>query len=382
MLKALKVILVIIVLFAVVIAIFAYRNMNYDYMNENFMKKTGEKLGFTEKQATLDDGSILNYAEGPSNGPPLLLLHGQQAAWQDYAKVLPDLSKEFHIFAVDYYGHGKSTKNAAKYKANIIGQDLVWFMNNIIKEPSYVSGHSSGALLAAWLGANNSDNVVGVILEDGPFFSTEPGRAEKTFAYRGFVAMHDFLNQTEIDNYTHYCLYHDPMIEIFNKNGEDNWGKIIRNPALKYMEKHPGEIPRLWFYPPELGANAIFELTRNIQDGTGNYDLYFGETFYDFSWFEGFSQEETLKKIGAPTLVMQVNPAKETAPEYCDENGMLLSAMDKKDAERVCRLVPNSKYVTGFNSMHDIHADCPKQFTDAVLEFKEQVETGKFAADK
>ena len=133
------------------------------------------------------------------------MLHGQQAAWQDYAKVLPDLSKEFHIFAVDYYGHGKSTKNAAKYKANIIGQDLVWFMNNIIKEPSYVSGHSSGALLAAWLGANNSDNVVGVILEDGPFFSTEPGRAEKTFAYRGFVAMHDILNQTEIDNYTHYC---------------------------------------------------------------------------------------------------------------------------------------------------------------------------------
>ncbi|HHW94672.1 MAG TPA: alpha/beta hydrolase [Mogibacterium sp.] len=380
--KALKIILVIITSLVLLVAIFAYRNLNYDYTNENFMKKTGEKLGFTEKQAVLDDGSVLNYGEGPSNGPPLLLLHGQQATWQDYAKVLPELSKEFHIFAVDYYGHGKSGKDIAKYKANIIGRDLMWFMEHVIKKPSYVSGHSSGALLAAWLAANNSENVIGVVLEDGPFFSTEPGRAENTFAYKGFVNIHNFLNQNEIDNFTHYSLLYDPMIEIINKDGGDTWEKVIKGPALKYMEKHPGEIPRLWFYPPELGVNAIFELTRNVQDGTGSYDLYFGESFYDFSWFEGFNQEETLKNIKAPSLVMQVNPSKETAPDYYDENGMLLSAMDREDAKRVCNLIKNSKYITGFDSMHDIHSDCPEQFTDAVLNFKEEVETGTFVSDK
>ncbi|HQB54358.1 MAG TPA: alpha/beta hydrolase, partial [Sphaerochaeta sp.] len=99
MIKVLKVILIIMTSLAVVVAMFAYRNLHYDYINENFMNKTGEKLGFMEKQVVLIDGSILNYGEGPSNGPPLLLLHGQQVAWQDYAKVLPDLSKEFHIFA-------------------------------------------------------------------------------------------------------------------------------------------------------------------------------------------------------------------------------------------------------------------------------------------
>ncbi len=57
--------------------------MNYDYLNTNFMEKTGEKLGFIEKQAVLYDGSVLNYGEGPSNGPPLLLLHGQQTTWKD-----------------------------------------------------------------------------------------------------------------------------------------------------------------------------------------------------------------------------------------------------------------------------------------------------------
>jgi len=381
-LKALKIILIIIAALAALVAIYAYRNMNYDYLNTNFMEKTGEKLGFTEKQAVLDDGSVLNYGEGPSNDPPLLLLHGQQATWKDYAKVLPDLSKEFHIFAVDYYGHGKSSKDISKYKANIIGQDLIWFMDNVIKEPAYVTGHSSGALLASWLGANNPENVIGLILEDGPFFSTEKGRAEKTFAYKGFEIMHDFLNQNKIENFTHYSLLYDPMKDVFNSQGEGAWDKLVKGPALNYMEKHPGKIPRLWFYPPELGVNAIFELTRNMQDGTGDYDLYFGESFYDFSWFDSFNQEETLKKIKAPTLVMQVNPSKDTAPSYYDEDGMLLSAMDREDSKRVCSLIKNSQYITGFNSMHDIHADCPKQFVDAVLNFKKQVETGSFVSDK
>ena len=331
--KALKIILIIIAALAALVAIYAYRNMNYDYLNTNFMEKTGEKLGFTEKQAVLDDGSVLNYGEGPSNDPPLLLLHGQQATWKDYAKVLPDLSKEFHIFAVDYYGHGKSSKDISKYKANIIGQDLIWFMDNVIKEPAYVTGHSSGALLASWLGANNPENVIGLILEDGPFFSTEKGRAEKTFAYKGFEIMHDFLNQNKIENFTHYSLLYDPMKDVFNSQGEGAWDKLVKGPALNYMEKHPGKIPRLWFYPPELGVNAIFELTRNMQYGTGDYDLYFGESFYDFSWFDSFNQEETLKKIKAPTLVMQVNPSKDTAPSYYDEDGMLLSAMDREDSK-------------------------------------------------
>ena len=44
MIKVLKVILIIMTSLAVVVAMFAYRNLHYDYINENFMNKTGEKL--------------------------------------------------------------------------------------------------------------------------------------------------------------------------------------------------------------------------------------------------------------------------------------------------------------------------------------------------
>ena len=48
--KALKIILIIIAALAALFAIYAYRNMNYDYLNTNFMEKTGKKLGFIENR--------------------------------------------------------------------------------------------------------------------------------------------------------------------------------------------------------------------------------------------------------------------------------------------------------------------------------------------
>ena len=60
------------------------------------------RAGFVEKQIAIN-GSEMNYAEGPNNGPPLLLIHGQAVDWQNYARVLPDLAAHYHVFAVDCY---------------------------------------------------------------------------------------------------------------------------------------------------------------------------------------------------------------------------------------------------------------------------------------
>lgn len=81
-----------------------YNNITYI---ENPLKKM-YRAGFVEKQIELKDGTILNYGEGPNNGKtPLLLIHGQGMSWEDYAKVLPELSKHYHVYAVDCHGHGE-----------------------------------------------------------------------------------------------------------------------------------------------------------------------------------------------------------------------------------------------------------------------------------
>ncbi|EGJ39687.1 alpha/beta hydrolase [Streptococcus sanguinis SK355] len=184
--------LVILILIAVILVSagwFAYRNLHYDKANLKYIRQAG----MIEKQVTLPDGSLINYGEGPKNGPPLLLIHGQQVSWEDYAKVFGELSKRYHVYAVDCYGHGGSSKNPAKYSVLENSQDFIWFIHNIIKAPVFISGHSSGGLLATMVAALAPDTVRGLLIEDAPFFSTEPSRAFSTFSWLGFKDMYDFL---------------------------------------------------------------------------------------------------------------------------------------------------------------------------------------------
>lgn len=83
---------------------------------------TVQQAGFVEKQVTIQ-GNILNYAEGPDNGSPLLLIHGQAVDWQNYAKVLPDLASHYHVFVVDCYGHGGSAQAPDKNSNIALGAD-------------------------------------------------------------------------------------------------------------------------------------------------------------------------------------------------------------------------------------------------------------------
>ena len=148
------------------IAYFAYHNLTYDRARTRQIRHAG----FVEKQTVLPDKSVINYGEGPNNGIPLLLIHGQQVSWQDYSQVLTELSSRYHVFAVDCYGHGGSSKDPKKYTARANSDDIVWFINNVVKDQVVVSGHSSGGLIATLVAATAPDMVRGLVIEDAPVF--------------------------------------------------------------------------------------------------------------------------------------------------------------------------------------------------------------------
>ncbi|HLV09033.1 MAG TPA: alpha/beta hydrolase, partial [Halanaerobiales bacterium] len=277
-------------------------------------------------------------------------------------KVFSELSTYYHIFAVDCHGHGQSSKNPRKYTGAAIGKDFIWFIKNVIKEPVVISGHSSGGLLTAWLAANSPASVKGIVIEDAPFFSTEPGRRENTYAWLdGFQTIHEFLHQSEETDYTRFYLEHTYM-QNFWGNG---WDEIVMPAAEKYMSKHPGKGLRLWFLPPAM--NKAFDLTRCIQNNNGSYDLRFGDTFYDDSWFKDFDQEETLSKIQCPSVILH------TVSNY-DENGVLLAAMDNDDAKRAHALLPDNELIDNIKSGHNIHDEKPDFFVDIMLDFLNRIE--------
>ena len=99
------------VILIIILVLILFLVGSYFYTNVTYIKKSIKKIykaGFVEKQLKLKDGTVLNYGEGASNGKtPLLLIHGQSMTWMDYAKVLPELSEQYHVFAMACHGHGK-----------------------------------------------------------------------------------------------------------------------------------------------------------------------------------------------------------------------------------------------------------------------------------
>ena len=100
-------------------------------------------------EQTFDTGEVcLNYAEGPANGPPLVLLHGLGRRWQVFMPVIPALSLRWHIFVPDLRGHGKSARVARGYRGTQYSEDITRFLRERVSEPAVLFGHSLGGMLA------------------------------------------------------------------------------------------------------------------------------------------------------------------------------------------------------------------------------------------
>ena len=60
-------------------------------------------------ESSFDTGEVvINYAEGPALGSPLVLLHGSTLDWQSWQHLIPPLAQTWHAYACDLRGHGKS----------------------------------------------------------------------------------------------------------------------------------------------------------------------------------------------------------------------------------------------------------------------------------
>ena len=171
--KAMKIVgmVLLIIIAAAMVAFGLYWHHNTHWYGQ--YAKALKRAGAVEKQVTLPNGNVINYGEVSNEKPALLLIHGQMSVWEDYALVLPELGKNWHIYAVDVYGHGESTHDESLYYLDVNGDDLIWFVDHVIGAPTVVAGHSNGAITAAYIAAYGGQNIAGAVLEDPPVFSTE-----------------------------------------------------------------------------------------------------------------------------------------------------------------------------------------------------------------
>ena len=329
---------------------FLYNNMHYD---EALMRKTIQ-AGFTEKQISLPDGSVINYGEGPDNGPALLLIHGQIVAWEEYDVVLPKLSESFHVYAVDCYGHGDSSHDVNLYSCRENGEALVWFIRNVIKDSCFISGHSSGGILAAWVAANAPELINGLLLEDPPFFRVTPKEVQEekgAFAwYDTYVVSRNFVHQSDETDFSLYYLEHSYFFSLFG----DLQKKAVQS-AVAYRQENPGRPIQLAWLPYAWVRPLLY---------MDNYDPHFGNSFYDGSWMDNINQEDLLRSIECPVIYLKANT------QY-GKDGVLYAANTDADADRVQSLIRNCERIN-IKSGHDIHFEHADIFLSACLALLEK----------
>jgi pimeloyl-ACP methyl ester carboxylesterase len=121
------------------------------------------------KEQTFDArGVVINYAVGPSSGPPLLLLHGITERWQTFLPLMPHLAQTWQLYALDLRGHGQSGRVKNSYRVSDYAQDLILFLESEVSQPAVILGHSVGAWVAIYVAANKPKQVRAIILVDPP----------------------------------------------------------------------------------------------------------------------------------------------------------------------------------------------------------------------
>lgn len=334
----------------IIIVIAAITAVWYMIHYTNPQNKKLAEAGIVEKTAQVGEVNF-NYAEGPDNGPPLLLLHAQLLDWYTYNQVLPELSTKFHIYAVDYPGHGKTkVPDDYPFNANQIGSDLANFMKTVIQEPSYVTGNSSGGLLTAWLAANEPYWVKAIVLEDPPLFSSEYPEIKNTIAYKSFTTSHSAILKGYDDDFLNYWIRNST--QFFKTYTGPFTQQIIDFAVNTYRRANPGKPVEIAFLPA-----SVQELIRGLND----YDPRFGNAFYEGTWNEGFDHAEALQQIKCPALLLHANF------EFTKE-GILNGAMSQEQADRAVSLLPDGEYMK-IDSAHVVNLEHPDEFAKIVENF-------------
>ncbi len=119
------------------------------------------------EEKAFDTGEIiLNYAEGPAVGPPLVLLHGFTGWWRIWQGLIPHLMPTSHLYACDLRGHGKSGRSGNHYRVIDYVRDTVTFLHHAVPQPAILLGRSFGGLVALGAAADVPAQVRGLVLLD------------------------------------------------------------------------------------------------------------------------------------------------------------------------------------------------------------------------
>lgn len=117
-----------------------------------------------KQEVTLDSGLDVSFVEiGPSEGQPVLLLHGYTDNSRSWSLLAPHLDGR-RLVAMDLRGHGDSAAPDCCYGLDSLASDVDAFMEKVGIDQADVVGHSLGSMTAATLAAYYPERVDELVL--------------------------------------------------------------------------------------------------------------------------------------------------------------------------------------------------------------------------
>ncbi|MQL88738.1 hypothetical protein Taro_021305 [Colocasia esculenta] len=108
-------------------------------------------------------GRKIHYVE-QGRGPPVVLIHGFGASAFHWRYNIPELAKQYKVYALDLLGFGWSEKAIIEYDATVWRDQVADFLKDIVKEPAVLVGNSLGGFTALMTASELPDKVCGVVL--------------------------------------------------------------------------------------------------------------------------------------------------------------------------------------------------------------------------
>jgi pimeloyl-ACP methyl ester carboxylesterase len=119
-----------------------------------------------EKNVTVF-GAKINYVEvGDPAKPAVILVHGLGGSIQNWAFTIPALSQNYHVFALDQVGFGKSDRPMLKYRVGTYVDFLDKFMSELKIDKATLVGNSMGGWVSAWMAIRYPNRVENLVLAD------------------------------------------------------------------------------------------------------------------------------------------------------------------------------------------------------------------------
>ena len=271
-----------------------------------------------EATVSFDDRKI-NYVEGPGAGPPLLFIHGISGRWQDWDSVVDEFAGDWHIYAVDLRGHGKSSWVENGYHWRNYALDQVEFVESVIRQPAFVVGHSLGGVTALGLTSERPDLVRAVVYEDPPLFVHQ--RWEGNEFRNSFTATLKVLETSpDFETLVAHVKESNPVLE------DDR----CRDRAEKLMAMDP-------------------DVFRSTLSGRSRAD---------------WRSEDLLQGATSPGLLLQAEPT-------------LGAALFDDEATKALGFLPDAELEKWDDSGHGMHSSFPERFSERVLRFFNPYRNGR-----